>query len=72
MGACVQTQTQVEKRETRAMGTTGGSTKRAERGVTKVSPRLAHRCSSGLDLIAFVILSHSLLSQPETESAIAR
>jgi hypothetical protein len=71
MGACVQTQTQVEKRETRVMGTTGDSTKRVEHGVTKVSPRLAHRYSSGLDLIAFVILSRSLLSQSETESAIA-
>jgi hypothetical protein len=71
MGACVQTQTQVEKRETKVMGTNGGSTKRAERGVTKVSPGLAHCCSSGLDLIVFVILSCSLLSQSETESAIA-
>jgi hypothetical protein len=71
MGACVQTETQVEKWETRAMGTTRSSTKRAEHGVTKVSPGLAHCCSSGLDLIAFVILSRSLLSQSETESAIA-
>jgi hypothetical protein len=68
MDACMHTQ--VEKRETRAMGVARGSTKRPECGATKVSPGVPHRCSSGLDLIVLVNLSRSLISQSEIESGI--
>jgi hypothetical protein len=64
--------TQMDKRETRAMGAAGGANKRADRAAMKVSPAYANHCSSGLDFIALVILSCTLISQSETESYIGR
>jgi hypothetical protein len=64
-------QPQVEKRETRAMGAAGVQNKHGECGATKMSPVLANCCTSGLDLIALVILSRSWISHSESESGIA-